>query len=89
MTVIQRSRLIFCMVAVYGYTFVAQALDMPSDALKKSLPSFLCAAELEQLHLLYSQGESVFNIELVQNILSHPCSNPKVSIKLYGGQLNF
>lgn len=80
MTVIQRSRFAFCTVAVYGYAVVSQLLNLDCNILEESLTLFLCTAELEHLHLLYSREMITNNkiAELVQSILLNQRNNPKV-----------
>lgn len=71
----------FCMVSVFDNVIVADTLNIPADIIKKSLALFLCASELEGLHILYST-DTIVNCdkrELIYRILCSQYSNPKVS----------
>lgn len=81
MTSIQRSRLLFSMVSVYGHAAVGELFGLGGHVLEESLPLVLCASELEHFHLLYTKDMVAFNkiAELVQSILANQRNNPKVS----------
>ncbi|KAF8794999.1 Kinetochore-associated protein 1 like protein [Argiope bruennichi] len=79
MPLVQRSRLLFCFVSIFGITDVAKVLEWDAKVLDENLIPLLCSVELENLNLpCYLQ---IFNkcnkTELVQRILSTNFHNPK------------